>query len=390
MPQQFTTTLGDMVGHIRSVKPNENPNLIRDWLNQEIRSALDRKPVWAGTIKRGNISVPASYSTGTVTLANGSATMTGSATSWPTNDKVNTTVSAAVTDIGLQWITPASMTGIDCDTVLCVDSAGTLEILPVLETTRTQARVDFKRTHSASFAIISSSLVGRQVRFGNQYPIYTIRAVNSSTSITLDNEWSSTAYTAGSYTILKMYYTLSPDVKTLITVIDPVTPYALQINYGIDKLNFLDPQRMATGTGTPLILADMSPNEAGNMQYELYPPQTSARNLYYVYSCQWPDMRASGDRPPYFINPNVFLWGALAQALNHKVSERDPYYDPQSAMRYRQMADRELLIAMQADENKAQTQLKQDMRRLGTGFGAEWSATHDVTVAEMNFGGRWW
>lgn len=388
MPQQYTITLRDMVGHVRAQKPNADPNLIRDYINQAIRHTLDLKVCWAGTLRQGFIQVPAAYTTGTLALTAGSATATGTNTAWPVNDKVGTTVTAAVSETGLQWVTPGSMTGIDVDTMLYVDAAGNAEILPVLEVGTSKIRMDFKKTHSGSFTLTASSLAGRQIRLGMNHPTYSIRAVASATSLILEQEWAGVNYSSGPYSIVKMYYTLTPEMKALLFVVDPVQPMMLRSHYHPQAMSYQDPQR--SQSGPPMFFVDYVPNEAGNMQYELYPPQTAARHLVYWYGKQWPDLRADGDRPPWFINPNVFLWYALAQVFLDKREAKDPFYDPTKAQYYRNMADLELITAMNADESKVQNQLTQELSRLGVGFGGPWAVQHGVTVAEMNSGGRWW
>lgn len=386
MPQQYVTTLGEMRGFVRRLKPNVDPNTIRDFLNQRVRSLLDRSIVWSGLIRRGVIQIPAAYSTGTVTLTSGSAVVAGAATDWPVSDIVNTTLSAAVDETGLQWVTPASMTGIDVDTVLVADAGSSRELVAVVETDSTRFRANFRKTHLTSATLTASSLTGRQFKLGMRYPIYTVRAVYSATSMELDNPWAGDSLPSIGYTVLKAYYTMSPNMKHLLTVLDPQQAIALKIHYPQSALNVEDPQR--TAAGWPTLVSDVGRNEAGNMQYEIYPHQTAPRHLSYIYVEQWPDMKEDGDQPPPFVNPNVFLWGAASQALRTKVGEKDSYYDPATANYYEAKAMNEEALAMAADQSKAQTMLSLEVERMLGGRGGLWNQSHAVTAGE-SYGSFW-
>lgn len=383
--QQFITTLDEMRGHVRRVRPGIDPLTVRDFINQRIRSALDRKAIWAGLIRRGTIQIPDAYQTGTVSLTSGSDVVTGSGTSWPVSDAVNTSCPTAITETGTQWVAPASMGGITADSVLYVDDAGTPEIVRVVAVQSTRFLAKFEKTHTAGFTIKKSSLAGRQLRLGGSYPVYTILAVTSATSATLDMPWAGASLPSSSYSILLMYVTLAPNLKHLLDVIDPVQPTQLLLHYSQQQINWEDPQR--TSGGPPYALVDMGPSPAGNIQYEIYPPQYSARQLYYIYTIQWPDLVEGGDRPPYFINPNVFIYGALAQALRVRLGPNDSGYDPATANTYEQMAERDLMAAIVADDGKVQATLQWEYQRLLGSRGANWNQSHAVSYAGGN---TWW
>jgi len=381
MGQQFhVVTLEDMVGNIRRIKPTCDYTLARDFLNQAVRTVLDRKVVWAGTVRRGVIAIPAAVSAGTVSLVSGSPNVTGGGTNWPTNDLVNTTVAIAVTDPGLKWITPLSMTGITVDSVLYADRAGIPEMVRVIETRPTSFRAEFTKPHVAAFTLEASSLAGRQLRLSSGVPPYTILAVPTSTSLILDTPWAGANLSGSGHQIVKMYYSLEPDLKHLMAVVDPAQGRSLQINYAQSWLDAEDPNR--TRSGPPQLFANMVPSAAGNMQYELYPIPTEARQLNMVYSVEWPEMRAAGDRPPHFINPNIFIWDALSRALRQRLDRDDPYYNEVTANWYGAQAERELISAMNADESKLQTQLDYIYR------GAP--ALAGLDTADMSDGCRWW
>lgn len=378
---QYTDTLANMVGFLVRVKPNLDPTLAQDYLNNRIRTVLDRKSFWAGTLKSGKIAIPAQYSTGSITITEGSTAVTGSGASWPTNDLVNTTVTAAISVAGLQTVTPASMAGITTDTLLYVDAAWTPEIVAVRETTATTFKAVFVSTHTTGFTLRASSFVGRQIRLSASSPIYTIRAVPSVTSLTLGDAWAGATASGQAYQIIKLYYTLSTDVRDILAVSDTTQGNSVSFHVSQRELNQIDPQRSATGD--PRALVDYLPNENGNMQYEIYPVQITQRQLAYMYSSQWSAMRSPNDIPPPFINPGVIQDGALSDALRIRSTPEDPYYDPVGANFYEAKFERGVQDAINADESKALMAYSAHANILGGG--ANWAQSHAVSLEDY----RW-
>lgn len=389
MAQQFTMTLGEARGFIRRLKPNIDPNLVDDFINQQVRSVLDRR-IWAGTVRSGALRVAAAYSTGQIALTAGSDVVTGTDTAWPVSDVVNTTLAAAIQETGMQAVSLTSGAGVTPDTMLLVGTGSAAEVVPVLEVVGNRIRADFQKTHSSGATVTVSSLAGRQLRMGNAYPTYTVKAVTSSTSLTLDVPWAGEAISGTSYSLLTLYLGLPSNLKHLMVAVDPVQPLMLQISLPIDHLNAIDPRRSATGP--PVMLVPIPPSLAGNMRVEVYPPQTNARQIYVIYAIQWKELRRDGDLLPPFINPNVFLYAAASLALMQKQpGGKDPFYDPVTANSYFARAERELQAAMIADEGKMQTQLTQEYQRFsGLGFGGSSFQEIPVSGSGGRFDGLWW
>jgi hypothetical protein len=381
--QQYTVTLRQLTDNIRRQKPNVDPNNCVDWINQGIRSVLDRKPYWSGTLKRGVLKIPNSYTSGSIQLFQDSTAVTGTGTNWTVSDKVNTIVPNGIRKTGLQTIVPASMAGIDADTVLYVDGSGTPEIVPVVQTTRTAFLANFQYQHNPNCTLTTSSLAGRQLRLGKNYPTYSIRAITSATSAEIDNPWAGPDFD-GTYVLCQMYYTLSPDIKEIFIMADLFQMIPIRLHIQQEALNRIDPQRAASGP--PYMLADHTPNENGNMQYEVYPIQLVARQLPYLYAAQWPELKADGDRPPSFINPNVFLYSALSKAFRTPSEKDDAFVNPKTADYYEVMAEKELQGAMQSDESKAQRAYT-NMADI-FGGGADFRQTHDFSVTDDY--AQWW
>lgn len=76
--------LGQMIGEVQQWNPNAPITMIRTWINQAQRSLVDRR-FWYGLMTRGQVAVPSVYNTGTISLTNGNAIVTGVNTLWQTN-----------------------------------------------------------------------------------------------------------------------------------------------------------------------------------------------------------------------------------------------------------------------------------------------------------------
>lgn len=382
---QYTSTLRDLIGSIRQRKPNCPPTLCRDLINQRLRAVLDHRPYWSGTLKNGVLSIPAPYSVGSVSLTAGSAIVTGSGTTWPVTDTVNTVLPEAVTEPGVQLVEPASMTGITEDVYLRIDTGADEELVSVLEVTSSGFRAVFEKEHAANCAVVTSSYVGRQLILSSTLPFYTIKAVRSATELELDLAWAGSDVSGQSYSVKKMYYSFAHDAKDILWCIDPTQPRELDLHYPQEQLQFSDPQR--TQSGDPYLISDVRATESGNMQYEVYPLPSGARQLPFMYVRQWPELRKESDRLPPFLNPNVIIYGALADAFLTKQQDKDPWYDLSASLKYEDKFREALDAAANADDGKCQQTLSYEKSRWGVSMGANWNQSHDVSVHDDN---SWW
>jgi hypothetical protein len=221
---------------VRLHKPNASPDQITNWLNWRIRQVINMRPYWAGLIARGVINIPGTYTTGTVTTAIGSTSVTGVGTSWPISDVVNTTLANAIVRPGMQQVTPVDMTNITDSSLLYI-GGGSPEVVAVTSTTSGAFVASFNQTHLAGDPVTCSSLAGQQFKPGFQNPIFTVMGVASPTSLILDLPWAGPILSGTSYTILKMYYTFATDIKDLLSVIDPRQGIDLVLHYPLAKLN---------------------------------------------------------------------------------------------------------------------------------------------------------
>jgi hypothetical protein len=383
----YTDTLESLRNRIRRQRPGISPDLATDFLNERLHTVGDRKQMWAGMLKRGVISIPDSYTTGSITLTTGSTTVTGVGTNWPVDDVVSVTIPTAVRP-GDNVCTPSSMSGIGFDTVLFVDASGSPEVVPVMEFSYSQFKAVFNQPHNSPFTATTSSLAGLQLRMGagSNNPIYSVVAVTSPTTLLLDNPWGGPTQVGVGYEILKIYVSVGQDCREVLQAADMVQQSRLAVHVPQAYLNAVDPNR--TSTNDPQCLADLGPSMCGNMQVEVWPPQATARQISILYYKKWPDLRKPSDRPPPFINPTVILYGALADALRTKCpiangpkgELSDPYYDPQTAMLYEKKFESGVSDAIVADDSYALSSLTSDWSNWPLGSGAGWDQSHAVSA----------
>jgi hypothetical protein len=383
---QFSDTLHSMRGRVMSFRPGLAPMLVNGWINDRIRYALDARPFWADLLQFRNIEIPAEYNTGTVSVTNGSTTVTGAATVWPVSDLVNTTIPTGLAETGYKEVTPASMAGIDADSLLLADAAGpNPEVVAVTEVTATTFTAKFLSPKNAAATLTRSSLSGRQIRVGNGTPPFTVRAVVSNTSLWMDQSWKSTAQSGLTYRIVKMYYSFGADLKEVVDGLDPQMGLKMRLHVSRDEMNYRDPQRSSSGTSGVLELVDLGPNESGSMQYEIWPPQSSARQIQFLISRQWPELTADTDRPPSFINPTIFVYGAIADALRFKGSADDPFHNPGMSSAYESLYQEGLEKAKDADDSKCMRDFTFSQWAAFSRGGPNWYIDHDRDQAAGNF-----
>ena len=377
-------TLAVLKGKVQDVRPNISPSVIEMFLNHRMRYMYNQRPYWNSSATRGVVQIPASYNTGAVTTVTGSNVVTGTGTAWPVDDVVNTTLTSSITQPGSQRVTPADMTNIVIDTWLYVDSAGpNPEIVYVIDTGPTSFTATFNYVHTSGATLTCSSLASRTLRLGYQIPNFLILAVTSATTLTIQNPFGGVPLTSIGYTILKNLYNFAPDLKQLMSVVDPQQGIELGINYPQPKLNQEDPQR--TVTAFPILVSPHSISPAGTQLFEIWPSPTNARQLYFEYYSQPRDLKDPGSRPPAYFDPSVMVAGATADALRTRVSKDDPYYDPQTAMVWEEKFEKGLEMLIFADNsinNQAYT-----WRSGAEGYptGANWDRAHDMDAWYSNF-----
>jgi hypothetical protein len=94
------------------------------------------------------------------------------------------------------------------------------------------------------------------------------------------------------------------------------------------------------------------------------------------------------DRPPWFIDPTVFVNGAAADMLRIKVlrygplyqGQPDPWFNPELSQMYEAKFEQGLQLAKNADESKAQRAYEHAHSELLGAGGSQYWQRHDWDV----------
>lgn len=349
--QQFMATLDEMRGFLRSIKPNADPILLRSIINSELRAVLDRYPVWSGLLRKKSIHIRDSVHIPEVSLTYGSRIASISGVSAPVDDYGSAILVDGATGGLLRWVKlnqPIML--VPGDSVLISGGSAT-EAVAVLGVDGNQIRIQPSVSFPSGSFVSRSSWAGRQIRLSGSRQVMTVMAVASASSLILDRVWDGDPVT-DSAILMDAYVRIAHDVKQVIGMIDVPTRNTIHLYVSQSELTKIDPARLASGV--PRMMSPAAVDPAGNLLFEIYPHQTSGREILCDYVIQWPDLEDGSDRLPPFMNPNIIMWRAAAQVLRLRVSGNDEYYDPPSAIFYEQRAAQALEEAIKADQGRSE------------------------------------
>lgn len=368
--------LRQMVDHILSYNPDCPVQLAKRRINTKLRQVQDRR-MWGGLLVRGEISIPAAYTTGTVSVVRESRYVSGTDTSWPYNDVVDTILSQAIAEVETyQKIYLDSLDGIEeGDYLLIDDGQSNQEVLLVHDVTSSYILAKPELTHDSGATVFKSSLVRRQFRLGTTRPFYTIRAVTSDQKLILDLPWAHSSASNSSYQICKAYITLGRNLRMVWSVVNTAQGWRLKLHLPQEVLNTYDAWRQTTGW--VYMLNDYMPDEIGRFQYELYPTPSMEQGFPYLAYRTVPDLVNDEDTPPPGIPSHMLVHGALADILMH--NKRSPYYDPVLADKFREEFEKDFIYASMADDSIYMNNLMWAYSRYPfTQHGAAYWQSHDV------------
>lgn len=380
-----------MIGRVQTARPGAGDSRYRQWINDAIRWAINKRPYWIDLRKSGIVSVPNQTITGKISTATGSAVVAGSGTGWPVNDVVNTTLAEPITDPGgFSEVRLTTITGLQPDGVLWIDpNTPSEEFVPINLIKGMSVVGKFSKAHDAGAIVWQSSLVGQQFRTGYEYPVFTIMAVPDAQTLILDQQWGGLPLSNVAYYILKMYYSVlassvNSNIRKIVASIDQQQGIPLDTTMTQEELNMRDPQR--SDNSDPLAFASRGPSAAGFMQWEIYPAPTSARQIAFLASLQWPELINDEDLPPPFLEPTIFTKMATAVALSTRISKEDVYFDPKLAATYERWAKEDITQAMNSDEHLAlQDFTTQYSNMFGPGQNSTFWLKHDPAQLMWSF-----
>lgn len=194
-------------------------------------------------------------------------------------------------------------------------------------------------------------LVNQQFRISGNFPVRTITAVNSTTSLTLDLPWADQSMAATSYYIIQIYFDLGTGIKRLRAMVNQFTNWPLWTGTGYREMIDNYPDVWRVNIGFPWV-ADVWPNaNDGHFRVELWPGPVMVQSFPYFYYEQPSDMVADTDFPVPWVRSDVVVYGAKTEAYLYG-GPTSTYYSPTQSKFYSDMFRGEV-TNMELNDNKA-------------------------------------
>lgn len=162
-----------------------------------------------------------------------------------------------------------------------------------------------------------STNVGSYIQFSSSNDWYKITAVGSSTTLTIEAAYVGTsALSAGTYIIRKMFYSLGSTVEHILSARQMITPGVVWLT---DYREFDIFVPSVTSTGNPLIMVLFGQDSSNNLQVSLYPSPSEVENIEVRFKKKAIDLSSDGDTSiiPDKWNETVMVDGALAQGYDY-------------------------------------------------------------------------
>ncbi len=371
-----------MVDNVLLDYPSYDVANVKQGINDHLRNIMARRN-WSGMCGYKILSVPAYYTTGTVTTTLGSNVVTGTGTAWAVDDIVSTTLDQTTLETGVIDVTPASMTGITTSQWLLIDGGNAGEeavyVIRVNADEGTfQAR--FTRTHASGVTITCSSLMGRQIRVSINVPYITITGVSSATRLLLESPWPLTVAANNGYSIFLAITTLGDDAKYVISMVNNQNQYQFDLTMPIGHLDWIDPLR--TASNFPFRLVFRTTDPAGTPMWELYPRPISQAAFPYIYMKEWNPLVGDNDLLPNGIRSDVLVKRVKADAARwpgHKLKDGGAYYDPRLGVQLMEESERDIAYMQREDDSTNIATMMYQWRRWPVGgSGPSYAQSHDV------------
>jgi hypothetical protein len=236
----------------------------------------------------------------------------------------------------------------------------------------------------AAGATFTSAMINRQFMAQAQAPIYTITAVPTSSTLTLDRTYERESAANLPYEINQIYVEAPSDFGAWDVIRDIDNNWKLHTNFQQKQIDIWDAKRLQVGT--PWVVAE-APNRvttAGAVvpRFEFWPRPQGPKTYAYRYIVAPIAMAAPTDRMPTVLRGDVILKGALAELClwPGTATLKNPYYNiSQHSLLEREFQD-ELKELWKQDQERGQTAiLYEDWEGVPYApIDARYLQTHDV------------
>jgi hypothetical protein len=375
-----------LIGRVRQEKDGASAEQCRTWINDTLQDIYKTRPLgWSDTILTVTVQIPTPVSAGTIALTQNSNVVTGTGTSWPVSDVVNSTLLTPITRTGNVdfQISAAQALSVTSNSILYVDTGVSAEAVPIVYKNGTTFTGYFNFVHPSGVPVTQSSLAGMQFTLGTNFPIFNVLAVVSATSLILDVTWTGAAQSALGYQILTMYTPVCDRCNHVRYALDQFQGIPLSCNLSRQFLDQTDPQR--SSPGDPIAIVSYGNNPNGNWLWELWPAATSPRTLSVVVNQGFAELVNNDDRPPNFLDPAMIAKRAIAIAKRTRLSREDRQVDLQLSQILMKEYEDDKQKAVEADEARCVQEYSNAFDRLVPGFNQNFWLNHDPDAMAGNF-----
>ena len=210
----------------------------------------------------------------------------------------------------------------------------------------------------------TAAMEGRQFFIGGIAPYYDIDTVDSSTQLTLTQNFNSATASAQSYRIALCYVEFPSDFLQLEVIRDLVNNWRLHLWVNQDLLGMWDAKRSVTGTpwiasaAAPKIIPDSTDPLVHRV--ELWPRQTGPYYYAYTYQAVPPILTDPTDRIIFPLRGDIIRHGALAELAQWPGTAKapNPYFNLNLAQKHEQTFQDGLMEACREDNEFCQTQVR--------------------------------
>lgn len=207
----------------------------------------------------------------------------------------------------------------------------------------------------------TSSLVNQQFRISGVFPVRTITAVNSATSLTLDLPWQDMPLTGSSYYLIQMYFDLGPGIKELRTMLNQFCNWSLWVGTGYrEAIDAHDVWRVIIGM--PTVAVPWPSASDGHFRVELWPAPVFAQSFPYFYYEQPSDMINDADIPIPWVRSDVVVYGTKSEAYLYG-GPTSAYYSTTQSRFYKDMFDGEIDLMELRDNDVQLTDFSWNFRK---------------------------
>lgn len=179
----------------------------------------------------------------------------------------------------------------------------------------------------------TSALIGKRFYRPGDAALYAVAAVGGTTSLTLDRPYegisgnaSGTVYSGSSYVLMQNVYTLPGDVRSVISILDPVTNAPME-RMSKDGLDTSAGARTLIGDPKVWVLYDDTDETAPPVihQIELFPPPMYARGyqVQYLHTAIGFDGTNTSGGPQPWVGTQVLLYGCRADIAAHMAGQSE-------------------------------------------------------------------